>query len=204
MPENQLTKKQASLLRDRLQNVVRANAEADFDLCQLLYETFTSVVKVSGEWLFVWEHWGFESWHSLVEKEVGIHENTAYAYKKVWEVFGIELAGTWDMSEILPITKMRLLSIADINSKNVKSWFKKAQRMSCCELQAEVYNTEVQHTLAIKVTKKELRDINKALESARKEYEEPNRVPRGELLANIVREWTALKIPGKADLKLVG
>jgi hypothetical protein len=187
-----------------VQSATRASAEAAFHLCELLYESFVSVVNTDQGWKFVWEYWGYKSWFDFVEIDVGLHEATAYSYKKIWEVFGIELAGSWDFADVLPVTKMRLLSIADINKRNVKSWLGRAQRMSCCELQAEVYGTEVQSTLAVLVTKRELQTINKALDAARADYEEPKKVTRGELLVGIIKDWQKTRAKDEPDLKLVG
>lgn len=202
--EVKLTKKQADALRSKFDSATRASAEAAFHLCELLYESFVSVVNTDQGWKFVWEYWGYKTWFDFVEIEVGMHETTAHTYKKVWEVFGVELLNAWDFSELLPITKMRILSAADINKRNVKSWFAKAKRMSCCELQAEVYGTEVQHTLAVNVTKRELQAINKALNVARSDYENPKKVTRGELLVGIIKDWQKSRVQDDPGLKLVG
>lgn len=202
--EVKLTIKQADALHAKVKSATRASAEASFHLCELLYESFVSVVNTDQGWKFVWEYWGYKTWFDFVEIEVGMHETTANAYKKIWEVFGIELEGAWDFADALPITKMRILSAADIDKRNVKNWLHKAKRMSCCELQAEVYGTEVLHTLAVSVSKRELNAINKALEAARRDYEEPKKVTRGELLVGIVKDWQASRAKDKPDLKLVG
>jgi len=202
--EIKLTKKQADALRTKIDSATRASAEAAFHLCELIYESYVSVVNTDQGWKFVWEYWGFKTWFDFVEIEVGMHETTANCYKKIWEVFGLELAGAWDYAEVLPITKMRILSAADINKRNVKSWLSKAKRMTCCELQAEVYGTEVLHTLSVSVSKRELQTINKALNAARSDYDNPQKVTRGELLLGIVKDWQAGRAKDKTDLKLVG
>lgn len=203
--KEQLTKKQADVLRDRIDSATRTSAEATFHLCKLLYESFVCVVNTDGKWKFVWEYWGYKSWFDFVEIEIGVHKATAHVYKKIWEIFGIELAGAWDPTGVLPITKMRILSAADIDRRNIKSWLNKAKRMTCCELQAEVYGTEVLHTLSVQVSKRELQTINKALNTARSDYEDPQKVTRGELLLGIIKDWN--KGRAKEDspsIKLVG
>jgi len=205
MPDQEikLTTKQADVLRNKISSATNDNAKTAFYLCGLLYESFVSVVNTDKGWKFVWEYWGFKCWFDFVETEIGIHENTAYLYKRIWEIFGIELAGAWDLADVLPITKMRILSAADINKRNVSSWLSKARRMTCCELQAEVYGTEVMHTLSIRVSKRELQAINKAFDIARDEYESP-KVTRGELLLDIVKEWQESRVKNKSGLKLPG
>ena len=202
--EVKLTVKQADTLRSRVQSATRASAEATFHLCELLHESFISVVNTNKGWKFVWEYWGYKTWFDFVEIEVGMHETTANSYKKIWEVFGIELNGAWDFADALPVTKMRILSAADINKRNVKAWLHKAARMTCCELQAEVYGTEVMHTLAVSVSKRELQTINKALKAARGDYENPKKVTRGELLLGIVKDWQQARAKDDPKLKLVG
>ena len=202
--EVKLTIKQTDALHLKVQSATRSSAEASFHLCEVLHESFVSVVNTNKGWKFVWEYWGYKSWFDFVEIEVGLHETTANAYKKIWEIFGVELLGAWDFAEALPVTKMRILSVADLNKRNVKSWLSKAKRMSCCELQAEVYGTEVQHTLAVQVTKTELRAINRAFTHARSDYDNPNNVTRGELLLGIIKDWQKARAKEDPKLRLVG
>jgi len=190
-PSNQITQAKADALLERIKSVVAESSKSNFDLCQVLYESNRAVVSVGGTIVFAYETWGYKTWFDFVEAEVGLHEQSANAYVRVYEVFGVELAGAWDTGKPLPITKMRILAAADLTKSNVKAWMKKAEKMTCCKLVSEIYGTaELAHFHA-SVSKRGLSDINRALQAARDSFGED--LPKGDLLVKALNEWADIR-----------
>lgn len=186
--QQKLTQAKADALLERVKSVVAESAKSNFDLCQVLYETSRSVVSIGGNIVFAYETWGYKTWFDFVEAEVGLHEQSANAYVRVYEVFGVELAGAWDTGKPLPITKMRILTAANLTKTNVRGWIKKAESMTCCKLVSEIYGTaELAHFHA-SVSKRGLGDINRALQAARDSFGED--LPKGDLLVKALNEWS--------------
>lgn len=188
---NQISQAGAKALLDKVRQVVEISSQANFDLCQILYETDRAVVSVGGDIVFAYQTWGYKTWFDFVEEEVGLHEMTANAYRRVYEVFGVELAGAWDHGKPLPITKMKTLTAANLTKANVRSWLKKAEKMTCCQLVAEVYGTEEMRHFSASVTKRGLSDINRAMEAARDSFGED--LPKGDLLVKMLNEWSDIR-----------
>lgn len=189
--KTQITAAKAEALLDKVRNVVAENAKSTFDLCQILYETDRAVVSVGGRIVFAYETWGYKTWFDFVETEVGLHEQSANAYRRVYEVFGVELAGAWDTGKPLPITKMRILTAANLTKANVRAWIKKAEKMTCCKLVAEIYGTaELAHFHA-SVSKRGLNEINRALAAARDDFGQD--LPKGDLLVKALSEWADIR-----------
>ena len=189
--KQQLTASKANALLERVRQVVETSSQSNFDLCQVLYETHRAVVSVGGDIMFAYQTWGYKTWFDFVETEIGLHETTAFGYVKVYEVFGVELANAWDTGKPLPITKMKILSAANLTKSNVRGWLKKAEKMTCCQLVAEVYGTVEQAHFNASVTKTGLRDINRALDAARASFGED--LPKGDLLVKMLNEWTDIR-----------
>lgn len=188
---NQITSAKAEALLERVRQVVETNAQSNFDLCQILYETSQAVVSVGGNIVFAYQTWGYKNWFDFVETEIGLHEQSANAYRRVYEVFGIELAGAWDTGKPLPITKMRILTAANLTKVNVRAWLKKAEKMTCCKLVSEVYGTAEQVHFSASVSKRGLNDINRALDTARASFGED--LPKGDLLVRMLNEWSDIR-----------
>jgi len=192
---DQITATGAKALLDKVRFLVEANAQSNFDLCQLLYETDRSVVSIGGDVVFCYQTWGYKTWYDFVETEIGLHETTANAYRRVYEVFGVELAGAWDTGKPLPITKLKILTAATITKSNARAWLRKAEKMTCCQLVAEVYGTEELKHFTASVTKRGLSDINRALDTARDSFGED--LPKGDLLVRMVNEWSNIRRKSK-------
>lgn len=190
MKDTYLSTKQSEELRRRIKDVVSSHKKASLDLCEVIYESDVQMTRVKGDYVYCWKAWGFESWEDYVGVEIGMHMTTAYAYKKIWEVFCVDLVGAWDVGLLQPITKMRLLSAALLNKKNVNAWLRKAATMNCRELRAAVYDTEELRHFSIEVSDPQLNRINRVLEQGRAVYGE---VSKGQLLANILKEWSDKK-----------
>jgi hypothetical protein len=188
---NQITPAKAEALLERVRQVVETNAQSNFDLCQILYETSQAVVSVGGNIVFAYQTWGYKNWFDFVETEIGLHEQSANAYRRVYEVFGVELAGAWDTGKPLPITKMRILTAANLTKVNVRVWLKKAEKMTCCKLVSEVYGTAEQAHFHASVSKRGLNDINRALDAARASFGED--LPKGDLLVRMLNEWSDIR-----------
>lgn len=175
------------------------------DICWVLYEVDHTVVRVAGALVPVWEAWGYKDWNDFVGLEMGLHPQTAYVYKRIWETFYVDLAGAWDAKLLQSITKMRILCAANLTKRNVNAWLKKASKMTCAKLVAEVYNTEELHSFTASVTGAELTALNKAIDTARSAFGED--LPRGEALVRIVSEWAQMVKNTKstrAKLRAVG
>lgn len=183
-----ISQKQATLLRTKIQGFVDAGKENAMDLCWACYEADTQMVRVKGQLEHCWKVWGYPTWEEYVGQEMGLHMTTAYAYKKIWEVFYVDFNGAWDKSLLLSITKMRLLSVAPLTKKNINTWLKRAAGVNCRKLRAMVYDTEELRNFSTLVTVKELERINQILDQGRDVYGEED-APRGKVLVSILRDW---------------
>jgi hypothetical protein len=187
--ESRMTLKQAESLRERCKAVGAKHQSASIELCKVVWETEGAVVKVDGEYTYCWALWGFSSWEDYLGKELDLHLTTAYSLKNVWEVFYVELRGAWDESLLLGITKMKILASAGLTRKNVESWLRKAQTMTCRKLRADVYGTEELHTLQLPLTGSQLSLVRGALDMAKTTVSNGEKMNRGELLTHIIRSW---------------
>ena len=200
-----LTKRGADELRKKINGIVENTAKASMDVCWALYETERATVNIGGKVMFVFEAWGFKEWGDYVGHELHLHPTTAFAYRKVWEVFYVDLAGAWDKNLLLPITKMRTLTAANLTKKNVNAWLKKAAKMTCAQLVAEVYETEELKHFHVSLTKRQHASVNRSLLLARETFPEGGDMPRGDVLFRIVDEWAALIKKSKGrKLRLAG
>ena len=188
MSEKSITSKQAGLLLTKIRGLVEDHTKASMDLCWACFEADTQMVRVAkSKYEFCWKVWGYPSWEEFCGQELGLHMTTAYAYKKVWEVFFVDLAGAWDKDLVLPITKMRILTSANLTKRNVEGWLKKAKKMNCRKLRAEVYGTDELHSFAAMVSGSDMRRIQKILKKGRDVYGEDE--SRGKLLVHILQDW---------------
>lgn len=185
-----VNEKAASALRSKIRDIVERHAQASTDVCWALYETYHCLVRIGGQDVPIWSAWGYSSWHDFVGIELGLHQTTAYCYKKVWEVFYVKLGGAWEASSLLPITKMRILSAAKLDKRNVNAWMKKAKRMTCAQLVSAVYGTDELHTFATTLSKGDLDTLNRVIDEARSAFG-PDR-PRGEVLVRLAEEWQTM------------
>lgn len=185
-----VSESKANLFREKIQGIVADHAQKSIDLCWALYEADHMLVRIGDTLTPVWEAWGYKDWGDFVGKEMGLHPTTAYAYKRIWETFYVDLAGAWDANNLQSITKMRILCAAKLTKKNVNAWLKKAGKMTCAKLVAEVYGTEELHNFAATVTTSELRAINKAILDGRQVF--GDKLPRGEVLVHILKEWSTM------------
>lgn len=208
MEQNKLSAKKASLLLDKLRTSVETSSKANFDLCWLLFECSNSIVYVGDDPVFVYERWGYETWHKFVEVEVGVHEHTANVYCKIGKVFGHDLSKFWDPEDLLPITKMAILASWDgLNSKNVKSKMRWAVGKTCCQMQHELLGKHHSVVMSFSVRSDEQRSINEAIEIARSELDYGKKMTRGEIMSIMVQQWAdtaSRKRPNRPNrLKLV-
>lgn len=205
MEQTRLTEKKASALLDKVRSAVEAGAKADFDLCWLLYECDRSVVYIGDDPVFVYQTWGYETWYDFVEVEVGVHEQTANIYRKIGRIFGEDMAGAWDSGNPLPVTKMAILAAwSGLTRGNVQSKIKWAKSKTCCHMRDELLGDQRGIHMAFGVTKQEQRDINKAIDLARKKFDEGDDMTRGELLAAMVDQWSEIAKKERPKLKVVG
>jgi len=186
MSKDKVTNKRADLLLNNIKQIVQNGVKANLDLCQVLHDSFTTVTQKGNEWQFVWEYWGYKTWFDFVEIEIGMHHVAANTCKKVWQVFGVELGGAWNMADMLPITKMKILAASDkLTKQNVKVWLKKAKSMTCCELEHEIYGEDAHRTFSVTLSQPEYKMLNKMIEDARKEHGEEK--TKGMLLLCMLR-----------------
>jgi len=192
MQQSKITNKRADLLLNNVRQLVQNGIRANLDLCRMLHESFVTVTPKGSNWQFAWEYWGYKSWFDFVEIEMGMHELTANTCKKVWQVFGVELNGAWSIHDALPITKMKILAASDkLSKQNVASWLKKAKKMTCCDLQHEIYGESSYRTFSVTLANPEYRMLNRLIEAARKEHGEEK--TKGELLIELLRPLYALR-----------
>lgn len=199
-----LTSKQTEQFRAKIDSIVSSVRTAAMDLCWAAYESDVNMTRVDGELVFCWQTWGYSSWEEFVGKELDLHVTTAYAYKRIWEVFYVDLAGAWDTSMLLGITKMRHLTSAPLTKANVNAWLKRAKKHTCRELVALIYEREDIHSFAVPLTASQLKQVHRTLDQARSAFSKGEKMTRGQRLTAILREWAELKAlpPAKARLKI--
>lgn len=184
----ELTPRKAHHLHQKVEQIVLDNKKSCMDLAMILHETYISTIVVGDEVMYVYQSWGHDDWAQFVRTEMGIFKTTADMYRKVWRVFGIDLAGAYSQDELLPITKMKILASANLTRKNVRSWLKKANGMSCIELQREIFGHDRLHSVSFPVTSSEMDTINKRLD----EYNElDSSLKRGEILTQAIDQWVS-------------
>lgn len=189
--EAEISLRYAESLRQKCRTVGTRHKVLSMELCEAVSETECAVIKRDGEYVYCWALWGYTSWEEFLGKEMDLHLATAYALRNVWQTFGIDLKGSWDADLLLGITKMKLLTLAPLNRKNVNSWLRKAKAMTCKSLRAEVYGEEETHKLNVPLTGSQLRQVQSALEMAKSAVSNGERMNRGELLTQIISEWSA-------------
>lgn len=182
------TKKSAEKLRSKIAGIVTRHQESSMELCWACHETHEAMVEIGNDLVYVWQVWGYEDWAQCVGIELGLHPTTAYHYRRIWQTFYIDLAGAWEVSAGLPMTKMRILCAAELTKRNVQSWLKRGAKLTCAQLVAEVYNTEEMHNLSVPVTADGLTTFNKVVEEARKTFGN-GELTRGDVLMRIITEW---------------
>lgn len=188
-----MTRKEAQGFLTKIERLVANRKKGSMDLCEVVYQVSYTTVSFGGDLLYLWQFWGHESWENFVGLVLGLHPTTAYVYRKVHEVFYVELEGAWDIGNLLPITKMRILA-ADrgLNKRNVNTKLKRAAKKTCPQLVAEIYGVDELRHLSVSVSASEMKTIGRAIEKARKAFtadDTSKRLPRGQVLARMAREW---------------
>jgi hypothetical protein len=191
-----LNKGAADTVRRKAQEASEKTTKSVMDLAAALWDTFHNDVTVGGQSVQLWEAWGFESWFDYAERELGIHQTTAAAYRRIHEVFEVELKDAWDKGLTASYTKMKSLCRV-VTRTSANAWLRKAAKLSCCELEEEVtlalYGKTrggAVHSFLANVTKTELAKINQVLSEAREASDEPER--RGKVLTRILEEWQTI------------
>jgi len=184
-----MNEKDAQSLRDRARRVSDDHYQATFELCRVLWEVKNAEVALLGNRVaFAYQLWGFDTWESYVERELHYHFGTANRYTAVYEVFFVRFAGHWD-ENLIPksITKLSALRKV-VTASTCNSWFRKAAKMSCCELeeavQAHIDNRRSRgrmRNILLRVPEREAPIVDQCLEEAQEEFQ----VDRGEALVKV-------------------
>lgn len=206
-----MTKKEAQALLAEIEELVENRQRGSMDLCRVVYQVSYTTVSFGGELVYLWQLWGYDSWNDFVGLVLGIHPTTAFVYRRIHEVFYVDLQGCWDHENLLPVTKMRILA-ADrgLTKRNVNSVLKRAVNKTCPQLVAEVYGVDELKHLSVSVSSSEMKTIGKAIEKAREAFSDKDgkRLPRGQVLARMAREWANvhdnIERTKKGKLRLVG
>lgn len=185
------TEAKANTLRTRIRTLAGTGAQNAMDLAQALHESYHGWAYVGGKQHYLYELWGYRTWEDFVGKEAGLRKTTAYSYVRVWQIFYVDLAGAWDVNDLLPFSKMRALSAATLTKNNVSGWLKKARNMTCGQLVAKVYGKPELHQMRVPTTSAQRAKINDALTIAGEAF--GSDLSRGDLLARIAGEWMDLQ-----------
>lgn len=188
-----LNARQTEQFHAKIAGIVETGKAATMQLCWAAYESDVNMTRVNGQLVFCWATWGHDSWEDFVGKEMDLHVTTALAYKRVWEVFYVNLEGAWSPDLLLGITKMRLLSMAKLTKGNVTSWLKRAKKITCRELAALVQDREELHSFAVPLTASQMRLVRRTLDQAKDSFARGDRMSRGQVMTQIMREWAELK-----------
>lgn len=190
-----MTKREAKALLVEIEELVESHQRGSMDLCRVVYQVSDTTVSFGGDLHYLWQLWGYDSWNDFVGLVLGIHPTTAYVYRRIHEVFYVDLAGCWDHGNLLPVTKMRILAAdRSLNKRNVNAKLKRALNKTCPQLVAEIYGVDELKHLSVSVSGSEMKTIGKAIEKARKAFTEKDgkRLPRGQVLARMAREWATV------------
>lgn len=185
----------ANKLREKAMVLSALATKSALDFAEAIYEIYYCNVAVGGGELPAYKFFGYDTWGSYVEEELGLHITTAASYRRVHDVFMIQLKDNWDSSLVTSLTKFRSI-VRVVDAKNVNSWLKKAKRLSCCALEEEVLEELYgkrktgahRHFLAM-LTDWQLVKTNSILEIGFQEF--PNCDSRGEVLVKILEQWDA-------------
>jgi hypothetical protein len=153
----------ANKLRKQATEAVESNTNSVLLMAIVLWNTYRYNVKVDGIESPLWVAWGHETWLEYVEHELGIHQSTATAFRRIHEVFNIELNGCWERAEFDKFSATKLKALCKVvNKKNVNGWIRRAAKLSCCELDEAILESQnggvradAIHTLAILCTASE-------------------------------------------------
>lgn len=192
-----LNKTGAESIRRKAQEASEKTTKSVMELAAALWDTYHNDVKIGSINIQLWEVWGYKSWFDYAERELGIHQTTAASYRRIHEVFEVDLKDSWDKNLACSYTKMKSISRV-VTKKNVNSWLKKAATLSCCELDEHVIEamygkskSGATHSFLVNVTKKELAKISQVLSEAKEGFEDPDE-RRGSVLTRILEEWQVL------------
>ena len=194
-----LSTQNANLLRKKAVDATKQNTKSVLILAEVLWNTFRYNVKFNGIESSLWVAWGYKTWFEYVEHELGIHQSTAAAFRRIHEIFQIELEGSFDkeLFDQLSATKLRALCKV-VNKKNVNSWLRRAAKMSCCALDESILvaqnggiRANSTHTLAILCTKTEQKKMRDIITEAKElmGLERP-----GATLLRVLQEWNNSRV----------
>jgi len=190
-----LNAEDAKKLRNQAVEATQSHTNSILLLGIVLWNTFRYNTSFNGLEAPLWEAWGHESWFEYVEHELGIHKSTAVAYRRIHEIFNIELESCWDRAvfDQLSATKLRALCKV-VNKKNVNGWMRKAVKFSCCQLDEAIVvsqnggiRADAIHTLSILCTKSEQKKMRDIITQAKDDM----KLDRpGKALLRILQEWS--------------
>lgn len=184
---NQLSLDQAKSFRERIHSVVDEGMKSSIDMCQMVWESDVTMVRVNGDLKLCWQAWGYDSWEEFLGKEMHLHLQTGYGLRKVWQTFYVDLVNHWNKELLLGITKMRLLTRVDLTPRNVETWLKRASKMNCAKLLALVNGEEELHSFAVQMTNSQMNSIRKSLEFLASALPHGDNMTRAELLTQMAR-----------------
>jgi hypothetical protein len=194
-----LTSARAKALREKAIAVTEQNTKSVLGLAQVLWETYTHDVKINGEQIPLWSAWGHENWDQYVEVELGIHMTTAANFRRMHEVYSVQLKDSFDLNALdgISATKLKILTRV-VSTRNISGWLKKAKKLSCCALEEEVMHAingggkvGAIHTLALLVTKSEQKRARQIIDQAMIDM----KIERsGKALLTILEEWNTISV----------
>jgi hypothetical protein len=193
-----ISSSKAGILRQRAVTIVQEETKKVLELAAVLWETWAFDVKVNGVDTPLWVAWDYSDWEQYVEVELGIHMTTASQFRRMHEIYNIELKGAIEPESMegISYTKLKILTRV-VTKRNVNGWLRKAKKISCCSLEEEVAEAiygerkiGAVHTLAILCTKREQKRARNIIQ----QYQADNQLRRpGEALLAILEEWDTIK-----------
>jgi len=135
-----LTPKKADALRAQGRCFVTSNRRGAYDLGKFLHEASTSLVKVGKAVQKLYVYWGFQSWGSYLTNELHMAWDEAKKLQEVWEVFGVRLKSTWNISLLLDTGRMWALVRLNnsLSADNVETWLRRAAPLPLEELRLTI------------------------------------------------------------------
>lgn len=190
-----MTKNQALAYRRRAQDIARSIATNYYALGRILYELRTLTAMHNGQEVPIHNLWGFKTRFDWAETELGIHYTTARNTERIYEVFGVQLAGKWDPeTQLVSRSKMLALTriLGDVTPKaEVQEWVSLAATVSCCDLdhkiEEKIYGgTRLKRNFAVVFTPKQRELAKKCMD---KVFAESDVHTMGDALEVIFNDW---------------
>jgi hypothetical protein len=198
------TEAAAAKLRQQMADVMENHTTACVLLASKLFDVYYGTVKQGGVDVPLAVAWGHDNFDEYVEHELGIHQGTARVYVGVFDE--LYCRRKFEPGQ-LPNSISKLKGLARVsrrvaNASELKPWFDRAAKLSCCEFDAEVdkliHGKTRRRNVSVAMTWTGAKSLYAALDSAKEAYGVPT---KGEALLAVIEDWRARTADGAAPTR---